>query len=133
MIASTPGGRLTASATQSHRRGQLHPQRRATEEPAQSGSEGAIACASGVSGKGALELQGRSCKKSSKKNRHGRRCTYYVPLGSFTHADKAGTNSLHFSGRLHGRKLAKGSYRLQAIAHDAAGNGPASLKGFKIR
>ncbi len=77
-------------------------------------------------------MQGKSCKKPSKRNRHGRRCTLYVPLGTFTHADKAGANSLHFSGRLKGKRLSPGTYRLQAIAHDAAGNGTAIDKSFKI-
>jgi hypothetical protein len=78
-------------------------------------------------------MQGRSCKKPGKANRHGRHCTIYKALGSLTHTDKVGANSLHFSGRLHSRKLARGSYRLQAVAHDAAGNGPAVSKGFTIR
>ena len=77
--------------------------------------------------------QGRSCKKPSQKNRHGKRCSYYTALGSFTHADGAGANSVHFSGRLHGRRLPRGSYRLQAVARDAAGNGPAVFRGFKIK
>ena len=78
-------------------------------------------------------MQGRTCKKPGKANRHGRRCTLYKALGSFTHLDKAGANSLHFSGRLKGRKLAPGAYRLQAIAHNAAGNGAATSKSFTIK
>jgi hypothetical protein len=78
-------------------------------------------------------MQGRACKKPGKANKHGRRCILYKPLGSFTHTDKAGANSLHFSGRLHGRKLPRGSYRLQAVAHNAAGNGAAASKSFTIK
>jgi len=78
-------------------------------------------------------MQGKSCKKPGRSNKHGRDCTLYKPLGSFTHTDVAGANSLHFSGRLHAKKLAKGSYRLQAVAHDAAGNGAAVNKGFTIK
>jgi hypothetical protein len=77
--------------------------------------------------------QGRSCRKPSKANRHGRRCTLYKALGTFTHADVAGLNSLHFSGRLRGKKLAKGSYSLQAVPHDAAGNGAAVSVKFTIK
>ena len=77
--------------------------------------------------------QGRSCRKPGKANRHGRRCTFYKALGSFTHTDTAGANSLHFSGRLRGRKLAKGGYRLQAVPTDAAGNGAAVTRSFTIR
>ncbi len=77
--------------------------------------------------------QGRSCKKPSKHNRHGRRCTLLTKLGGFTHADTAGANSLRFSGRLKGRKLPPGVYELQAVAHDAAGSGAAVVKTFKIK
>ncbi len=77
--------------------------------------------------------QGRSCKKPSKTNKHGKRCTIYTPLGSFTHVDVAGANSLRFSGRINGKTLAKGSYKLQAVAHDAAGNGTVVSKEFKIK
>ena len=42
--------------------------------------------------------------------------------GSFTHRGVAGRNSFRFTGRLAGRKLTPGSYRLVAVAKDAAGN-----------
>jgi hypothetical protein len=76
--------------------------------------------------------QGKSCKKPSKSNRHGKRCTLYAPVGSFSHADLAGANSLHFSGRLSGKKLARGRYRLSAVAHNSAGAGPVATTEFKI-
>jgi hypothetical protein len=76
--------------------------------------------------------QGKSCKKPSKSNRHGKRCTLYAPIGSFSHADLAGANRLHFSGRLNGRKLAKGRYRLSGMAHNGAGVGPVATGEFKI-
>jgi hypothetical protein len=62
-----------------------------------------------------------------------KRCTIYKALGSFTHTDTAGANSFHFSGRLNEKKLAKGSYRLQAVPHDAAGNGAAVSVKFTIK
>jgi hypothetical protein len=77
--------------------------------------------------------QGKSCRKPSRSNRHGKRCTILTKVGGFTHVDVAGANSLHFSGRIKGRKLAKGSYTLQALAHDAAGNGTTVSRGFTIR
>jgi streptogramin lyase len=43
-----------------------------------------------------------------------KRCTRYVSVGRFSHADRAGTNRLRFSGRMHGHKLAPGAYRLTA-------------------
>jgi hypothetical protein len=76
--------------------------------------------------------RGKSCKKPSKSNKHGKRCALYTPAGTFSHSDVAGVNTLHFSGRLNGRKLAKGRYRLSAVAHNAAGNGPAATSEFKI-
>ncbi len=77
--------------------------------------------------------QGKSCKKPSKANVHGKRCTILTARGSFVHVDDVGANSLRFSGRLHGKKLTPGAYRLQAVAHDAAGNGPAGDKSFTIK
>jgi hypothetical protein len=76
--------------------------------------------------------RGKSCRKPSKSNKHGKRCALYTPVGTFSHSDVAGVNTLHFSGRLNGRKLAKGRYRLSAVAHNAAGNGPAATSEFKI-
>jgi hypothetical protein len=73
--------------------------------------------------------QGKACRKPSRANRHGKHCTILKKLGTFTHADKPGANKLHFSGRLSGKRLAKGSYRLQAVP----GNGVAVSTGFKIK
>lgn len=78
-------------------------------------------------------LQGRSCRKPSKHNIHAKRCTILTARGSFVHVDTAGANSLRFSGRMHGKKLAPGSYRLQAVPHNAAGNGAAVSRGFTIK
>jgi hypothetical protein len=77
--------------------------------------------------------QGKQCKKPGKANRHGKPCTLYLALGSFAHTDKAGANSLHFSGRLKGARLAKGSYRLQAIPRNAAGSGPTVTREFTVK
>ena len=77
--------------------------------------------------------QGKSCKKPSTKNKHGKRCTLLTKVGSFTHLDKAAANSLHFSGRVNGKRLPPGTYELQAVAHDAAGNSATVEKGFKIK
>jgi hypothetical protein len=76
--------------------------------------------------------QGKSCRKPSAKNRHGKRCALLTKVGSFTHADEAGANGLRFSGRLNGGKLPPATYELQAVAHDAAGNGATVEKSFKI-
>ena len=77
--------------------------------------------------------QGKACKKPSRANKRGKRCTILTAIGSFTHTDAAGANKLHFSGRLKGKKLAKGSYKLRAVPHNAAGNGATVSKEFKIK
>jgi hypothetical protein len=75
---------------------------------------------------------GRACKPVSRRNRHGRRCTRYVAVpGSFSERGLAGLNSFHFHGRIRGRKLSLGSYRLLAAPTSNARNG-AQAKGFKI-
>jgi hypothetical protein len=72
---------------------------------------------------------GRRCVKQTRRNRTRRRCTRFVRLrGSFTHSGKAGTNSFKFSGRLRNRKLQVASYRLVAVATDAAGNKSAARR-----
>jgi hypothetical protein len=75
---------------------------------------------------------GKSCQKPSPKNKHGKRCTLLTKLGSFTHTDTIGANSLHFTGRVKGKKLPAGTYELRAVAHNAAGNGRTVSKGFKL-
>jgi len=77
--------------------------------------------------------QGKSCRRPSSANRHGKRCLILTAAGTFAHADTAGANSLHFSGRLNSRRLATGSYTLTARAHDAAGYGPTASRTFTIR
>jgi hypothetical protein len=54
--------------------------------------------------------------------------------GGFTHAGAAGTNTFRFMGRLRGRALRRGKYRLVAVATDAAGNRSAALRRpFRIK
>jgi hypothetical protein len=45
----------------------------------------------------------------------------YEPVGSFTHRDSAGAQRLYFTGRVHGHKLPRGSYRLQTVATYVSG------------
>jgi Tol biopolymer transport system component len=66
---------------------------------------------------------GRRCVKPSRKNRKRRNCTRFVTQrGSFKVAGKTGQNRFRFTGRSRRRKLRPGSYRLVAVATDAAGN-----------
>jgi hypothetical protein len=65
----------------------------------------------------------------------GRRCTRRVPArGTFTHAGAAGVNTFRFTGRLAGRTLPPGRYRLIAepIAADGSRGTPRGA-AFKIR
>jgi hypothetical protein len=67
--------------------------------------------------------RGATCQRPSAANRKGAPCTLVVKVsGSFKHTGKSGANEFTFSGRLAGRKLGAGSYRLRAVAKDAAGN-----------
>jgi hypothetical protein len=49
-------------------------------------------------------------------------CGYVAVRGSFSQVAQAGSNGFRFTGRLRGRKLALGRYRLVLAAKDAAGN-----------
>ena len=61
------------------------------------------------------------CVRPKRANRRKPRCTRWVTVGRFTHADAAGPNSLHFSGRVGGHKLSPGSYRLSVAARIGRG------------
>jgi hypothetical protein len=67
-------------------------------------------------------------------NRTAKRCTRYKLLrGGFTHTGETGQNKFRFSGRLGGRKLRPGRYRLRAVATDAAGNeSPLKRSRFRV-
>jgi DNA-binding beta-propeller fold protein YncE len=60
--------------------------------------------------------RGRICAKPprGKSSRPGTPCIRYLAVGGFAHRDRAGRNEFRFSGRIGGRKLARGTYRLQA-------------------
>jgi uncharacterized delta-60 repeat protein len=88
-----------------------------------------------VERKSAGRKVGKKCVKPTKQNRTRKRCTRYVKVkGSFTRTGVVGKNSFKFRGRMGGKKLKPGSYRLVAVAKDAAGNKDKTPKraGFKI-
>lgn len=72
------------------------------------------------------------CKKPPKAAELARCIPIKKTLGTFVYASLAGTNKLHFSGRLKGRKLAKGSYTLEVLQNNADGRELVTL-GFAIR
>jgi hypothetical protein len=73
-------------------------------------------------------------KRIVQRRFHGRKRTAYRPLrGSFADAGEVGGNTLRFRGRLRGRRLKPGLYRLIALPVDAAGNtGNAVFVKFRI-
>jgi hypothetical protein len=54
-------------------------------------------------------------------------------FGWFTHNDRAGANSFHFSGRVRGKRLPTGRYILEGYARNRAGRGPIVIKEFTIK
>jgi hypothetical protein len=73
---------------------------------------------------------GKACVAPPRHRRHGHRytaCTRYLAVGSFTHTDIAGANSVPFSGRLNNRKLPAGTYRLTATPRNSIGETGATV------
>jgi hypothetical protein len=65
---------------------------------------------------------GRRCVRRTRRNVRARRCTRYRTVrGKFTHVGNEGVNRLRWSGRLRGRRLARGRYRLIARAVNSGG------------
>jgi hypothetical protein len=56
------------------------------------------------------------------ERRRARSARYVTLRGGFTVAGRQGANRLRFTGRLAGRALSAGRYRLRAVARDGAGN-----------
>jgi YVTN family beta-propeller protein len=77
---------------------------------------------------------GRRCVRAPRKGkvRKGRRCTRLVRVGAFTHRDRKGSNSFHFTGRVRGGKLAVGRYLLRARPRFAGRNGNTATTSFRI-
>ena len=76
---------------------------------------------------------GSRCVARTRRNRNGRACTRYLKLrGGFTHNGKTGANSLRFTGRLSGHKLAPGAYRLAVTAHTSAGDTSAAVRSAQF-
>ncbi|MEA2354667.1 MAG: hypothetical protein QOD61_796, partial [Solirubrobacteraceae bacterium] len=78
--------------------------------------------------------QGHYCQPALRPVPPAARCSRYLALRPFfTHHDRPGLNLLRFAGRLGGRSLAPGPYRLTATATDAAGNhSPPVTHAFRI-
>jgi hypothetical protein len=79
-------------------------------------------------GKGAC----KALPKSGKAPKHSKKCTRTVNTGSFSHTDVAGANTFHFSGRLKGKGLPKGSYTATTVPQFSGLTGHAATVKFKI-
>ncbi len=78
---------------------------------------------------------GKRCQANRPRRHTGklRPCTRYVNVGGFTHADVAGANSFHFTGRVNSAPLPVGGYRLQARARNGTGQTSRTVTaGFRI-
>jgi hypothetical protein len=74
---------------------------------------------------------GKRCLPGRARKRR-RRCMRLASVGSFIHEDRAGSVSVHFTGRIHGRKLTPGRYRLALTPHSAGQTGPTVSLRFRI-
>ncbi len=77
---------------------------------------------------------GRKCVARKKSNAKRKKCTRWVKVkGSFTVAGKAARNKFAFSGRIGGRPLKSGSYRLNGLATGRSGTASRiSRRAFRI-
>jgi len=76
---------------------------------------------------------GTSCRKPTRALRRRKSCVRYqlVP-GSFTDSGVSGLNFIHFSGRIGGRRLSTGTYRLYASPRTTTGRGATARRTFRI-
>jgi hypothetical protein len=71
---------------------------------------------------------GKLCVKATKKNRNAKKCTRYLRMsGGFDVVAGAGQHSFTFKGRLNGKRLGPGSYRMVAAISSGV-----RRAGFKI-
>jgi len=74
------------------------------------------------------------CAAVTRRKRKPARCTRFAPLrGKVTRRDAGGARTARFSGRVAGRALRPGRYRLNLVVTDAAGNASsAARREFQI-
>ena len=76
---------------------------------------------------------GRRCKRPTPANKRRSRCKRYRTVATLRRNSFQGANSVAFSGRIAGKKLAVGSYRATVTATDTAGNASkAAMASFKV-
>jgi hypothetical protein len=73
------------------------------------------------------------CVAPRPSNRHARTCTRLVAIpGAFTRSAGLDADSFRFTGRIGGRRLTPGAYRLMAIPSVGGVRGPKVTVGFRI-
>jgi len=73
------------------------------------------------------------CRRRTRGNRGRRRCSLFRSLtGTFMVTGRAGANSFRFTGRVNGRKLRVGRYRLAALPSANGLVGTRATAGFRI-
>lgn len=73
------------------------------------------------------------CARPTKRNRKGHKCIRLRTLrGGFTLVGRAGANSFRFSGRLAGKRLKPGKYRLMVIPSAGGRSGRPIVQAFRI-
>jgi uncharacterized repeat protein (TIGR01451 family) len=78
--------------------------------------------------------QGKTCVKPPKNPPStAKRCTRYVSKGSFTRLNFGGPDRFRFTGRLGGKTLAPGNYRLRVVARNLTGPSKAKTAGFTVK
>lgn len=75
---------------------------------------------------------GKSCVKATKANRRKRSCDRVEPRGSVNAFGKAGANGIEFRGKVGGRTLKPGRYRVQVTATADGKSSKPATKTFTI-
>jgi hypothetical protein len=77
--------------------------------------------------------KGKKCVKPTRRNRKAKKCKLYKTVrGSFTHTGNAGSNKFKFTGRVGGKSLKPGTYRLTAVATAGSSKSKVKQATFKI-
>lgn len=74
-----------------------------------------------------------TCDRPTRSNRNKKKCTRFAAVnGSFSRSGIAGKQKFHFTGRLRGKKLTPGSYKLIGTPITAGKPGTAVIATFRI-
>jgi uncharacterized repeat protein (TIGR01451 family) len=76
---------------------------------------------------------GRCVKRSKKTPKSAKACTLLVRRGSFVSQDPAGPVSFRYKGRVKGKTLKPGRYKLVAVATDVSGPSRPASANFRIK